>query len=124
MLIQRHTDVITPTYQGAFMKAQVLTGAGAYNTDAIDVSSFIELLLFINLTAESGTTPTLDCKLQYSPDNTNWVDSGDSFTQMNTTTGVFLKKASAIFGKYVRLVFTLGGTTPSYTITPTIIAKQ
>ncbi len=124
MLLQRHTDVIIPTYQGGFMKSQALTGAGSYVTDSIDVSSYIELIIFINLIAQSGTTPTLDCKLQYSPDGVNWIDSGDTFTQMNTVTGLFLKKASSIFGKYVRLVFTLGGTTPSYTISPSVVAKQ
>lgn len=93
-------------------------------TDPLNVGHYNELMLFLNVTAQTGTTPTLDCKLQYSPDGITWVDSGDSFTQITTTTGLFFKKAASIFGVYIRLVFTLGGTSPNYTVAPKIVAKQ
>ena len=54
-------------------------------------------------------------KLQYSPDGKNWVDSGDSFTQVTTTVSLTLKKLTANFGKYVRCLIAVGGTaTPTY----------
>jgi len=101
-------------------------------SDPIDVREFIEAIAFINMTAQTGTAPTLDCKIQYSPNYDpaipskpgNWVDSGDTFTQMNTATGVFFEKLSANFGRFIRLVFTPGGTLPVYTIVPTVVAKS
>lgn len=94
------------------------------NSDPIDVSNFVEAIVFLPVTAHSGTTPTLDCKVQYSPDKVNWVDSGDAFTQITTTNATVFKKLSAIFGKYIRLVFTITGTTPSYTVSPTLVPKS
>ena len=128
MQINHDVILLKPTYQNQQITG--LSGAGSYNTDPIDASQYTELLAYIKMTAQSGTAPTLDCKLQYSPNynpsdqSGDWYDSGDSFTQMTTTTGNFIKKLSSNFGKYVRLVFTLGGTTPNYTFTTAITAKQ
>lgn len=116
----RDTALLNPT-----ISDQPITSLTASsNTDPIDLGNFVEAIVFLNVTAHSGTTPTLDCKIQYSPDGSNWVDSGDSFTQITTTNGVFFKKLSTIFGRYVRLVFTLSGTTPNYTLVPTVVAKS
>ena len=117
----RDSAIRNITYQGTPISS--LNGAGAYNSDPLDVSTFVEAIAFINLSAQTGTSPTLDCKIQYSADQVNWIDSGDSFTQMTTITGVFIKKLTANFGKYIRFVFTLGGTTPVYTITPQVALK-
>ena len=117
----RDSAIRNITYQGTPISE--LVGAATFNSDPLDVSTFVEAIAFINLTAQTGTTPTLDCKIQYSPDQVNWIDSGDAFTQMTTSTGLFMKKLSANFGKYIRFVFTLGGTTPDYTFTPTVALK-
>jgi hypothetical protein len=100
------------------------------NSDAIDLGRFVEAIAFLPVTAHSGT-PTLDCKIQYSPDydpaspsTAHWMDSGDAFTQVTTVDSVTMKKLTANFGKWVRLVFTLGGGTPNYTVAPVIVAKQ
>ena len=124
----RDNPIIKVTSQG-----QPLTNVstGVVTSDPIDMREFVEAIAFINMTAQTGTTPTLDCKIQYSPDYDpsnptagNWVDSLDTFTQMNTSTGVFFKKLSANFGRFIRLVFTPGGTLPVYTIVPTVVAKS
>lgn len=104
------------------------SGAGTINSDPLDLGNFTEGIVFINSTAHSGTTPTLDCKIQYGVKNADgsysWVDSGDSFTQITTTNGLFFKKLSSIFGRYIRLVFTIAGTNPTYTATPVLVAKS
>lgn len=94
----------------------------------IEVGTFIEAIAFINVETHSGTNPTLDVDIQYGYKDGNnqmhWVDSGDSFTQMTTTDGLFFKKLSANFGKYVRFHFKLGGTdTPTYTLTARLALK-
>lgn len=112
--------VLDPKVAGS--NITVLTASA--NTDALDIGHYGEAIVFLVVTANSGTTPTLDCKIQYSPDTINWVDSGDSFTQLTTVNGIFFKKLTANFGKYIRLVFTTGGTTPSYTFKPKVVIKQ
>lgn len=130
----RDCSVINVTSQGQ----QIATISTAVVTsDAIDVGNFVEAMAVINVSAKTGSTPTLDCKIQYSSDylppnvsdaNPNgfagtWEDSGDTFTQIITTGGYF-KKLSAIFGKYIRLVYTPGGTTPVFTVNPDLVVKS
>lgn len=74
-------------------------------------------IVIVDSAAGTGTTPTLDLKLQSSPDNSTWTDvSGAAFTQ------IINAASQQIFGidvtkcqRYVRAVATIGGTTPSFT---------
>lgn len=79
-------------------------------TDAGDVMS-----LAVNVSAASGTTPTLDLSLQWSHDGTVWFtpETPDTFAQITTTKQV-IKTFVAKAPRY-RIVYTIGGTTPSFT---------
>lgn len=81
-------------------------------TDAIDASGVDELSVFLNVTDVSGTSPTLDVVIQDSPDGTTWYDK-ESFTQATAATSE--AKRLTNFGKFVRVKYTIGGTTPSFT---------
>jgi hypothetical protein len=67
--------------------------------------------------AGSGTTPTLNVKLQGSADNSTWSDiSGASFSEVTTSAsfqkiGVVLHEAP----RYVRARAVIGGDTPNFT---------
>lgn len=130
MLI-RDNRIITPVLRDAPTGAisdLVITGAGGKFTEPIDVGTFVELMGIANITANSGTNPTLDINLQYGYKNETtgqfyWVDSGDAFTQITTTNGLTIKKFAAGFGKYIRFRLLLGGTTPSYTTSLKLVAK-
>lgn len=98
--------------------------SASVNSEPIDMGNFVEAIVWLPVTAHAGTTPTLDCKVQYSPDGVTWIDSGDAFTQITTTDGVFFKKLTANFGRWIRLVFTLGGTNPVYTVAPAVQVKS
>lgn len=77
---------------------------------------FDEMALYLDITAASGTTPTLDIDYQTSVDGgTTWF-THTSFTQA-TTTGTEKKVIAAPIGIVSRLLCTLGGTTPSFTFT-------
>ncbi len=127
-LLVRDTRVIIPALRdgapsiGA-MDSMVVTGAGQYFTEAIDVGTFTEGILFLRTTAHSGSGPTNDIRIQYSPDGKNFIDSGDALTQVTTTDSLTLKKLTTNFGKYIRLGMVLGGTTPSYTISVYLALK-
>lgn len=73
--------------------------------------------------AVTGTTPTLNGKIQESSDNSTWSDiSGAVFTEVTASTN--LQVISFIRTKrYLRYVGTIAGTTPSFTMAA-IIGEQ
>lgn len=75
----------------------------------------------------SGTTPTLDGKIQQSADgSSDWQDiSGATFTQVTATDsyqsiGVDLRKTRG----YIRYVGTIAGTTPNFTMGISLLAEK
>lgn len=76
--------------------------------------------MHVNVSAVSGTTPTLEVKLQESADGINWADLPSFTTALLITTGltrIANPAPSLILDGYIRAVWTIGGTTPSFTFT-------
>ena len=107
--------------------ARTATGNG---TAWVNYAGAQNLIVWINVTAVSGTSPTCVFKLQWSPDNgTTWIDIDTTNLQTTSITGV--TTATLRMGKtytnvanssrldavprQVRLQWTIGGTTPSFT---------
>jgi hypothetical protein len=87
------------------------------NGTAVALGDLGTLRLFLDVTAASGTTPTLDVTVETSYDgSTGWraiSASGSAFTQ---ATGVTSQRRSFVgCDRYVRAVATIGGTSPSFT---------
>lgn len=76
------------------------------------------LALLVDVTAQSGVTPTLDFSVEWSNDGTTFAaaDTADTFAQI---TGAQVPrqraKSFAVKGKRFRVVWTIAGTTPSFT---------
>lgn len=85
---------------------------------------------WLNVTAVSGTTPTMTVRIQWSPDNgTTWLDMDTTNLQTVSITGTsnhVLRvapglpvtanlSANQIAPRLMRLAWTIGGTTPSFT---------
>ena len=72
---------------------------------------------YLNITAVSGTSPTLVVKFQDTWDSTGttgWTDiASGAFSSQNATGTTSLALSNV--GPYVRAVQTVGGTTPSFT---------
>lgn len=64
--------------------ARVTTTA---NNTGVDISDYIGTIkLPLSVTAVSGTTPTLNCKIQDSDDNSTYADvTGGAFTEVTTS---------------------------------------
>lgn len=76
------------------------------------------LVFNTNVTAASGTTPSLTVKLQDSLDGgVSWADITGATTASLTTTGNSTIRVTAPIGDMVRAVWTITGTTPSFTFT-------
>lgn len=94
------------------------------NGQAVSVdSSYDSALVFLNVTAASGTTPTLDVKLQTSDDGgTTWYDlPNGSFTQKTNIGSQVLAFTSV--GDTIRVASTVGGTSPSFTYAVKAVLK-
>lgn len=75
--------------------------------------------VLLAVTAVSGTTPTADVRLQWSLDGINFYDAEppDTFTQKTAAGGSV--KVFTVKGGYAQVAVTLGGTTPSFTLSVT-----
>lgn len=113
--------------------AKIATGNGATQTNASSKGA----LVVINLGAVTGTLPTAVFKLQGSADGgTTWLDIPGATTASLIATGVFgieiypaltpvtgttttgtIAVANTVLPRTWRVVWTLGGTLPSFTIT-------
>ena len=83
------------------------------------------MVVEINVTAASGTTPTLDVDIEDSFDGTTWNKVSDINAANITTTGVTVKRINLIDNPCtdrLRFKYTIGGTTPSFTFTVKVFA--
>lgn len=103
-------------------RTSTANGTGA---DVLDYEGKATVIL--GSAAGSGTSPTLDVKVQDSDDNSTFADiAGAVFTQVtgagasNQAIGVGLNAAR----RYVRAVATIGGTSPSFSCGVWLLAKK
>ena len=105
---------------------QIFTGTEIASDTMVGVADFhsaTRLDAQIEVTAASGSTPTLDVKLQDSLDGTNWTDvTSGAFTQATTTTIERITVAT-FDGAFVRIAWTITGGTPSFTFNVRVIGK-
>lgn len=87
------------------------------NSGAFNAPKGLYLNLLLEVTAQSGTTPTLDVTVEWSMDGTNFGQGqpSDAFTQVTTTVPTRVVKQFNTKAPYFRVVYTIGGTTPNYT---------
>lgn len=82
-----------------------------FNGAAFELGDRRVARLKLDVTAASGTTPTLDITVQISRDGVTWYTSG-TFAQK---TGVSNELKAFLLDRFVRIAATLGGTTPNFT---------
>lgn len=87
--------------------ARTATASGV----AVEVGDKGTARVLLDVTARSGTTPTLDVVIQTSHDGTAWR-TAHTFTQ---ATAAGQQRASFTIDRFVRATWTVGGTTPSFT---------
>ena len=77
-----------------------------------------ELVLFLDVTAHSGTSPTLDITVEWSMDDTKFAipPTAQAFAQI-LEVDLAQVLVVPVLGSSYRLVYDIEGTTPSYTFT-------
>jgi len=94
-----------------FLSSGIKTAATAQST-AFDVSAYAEGQIFIDATAEAGTS-TLDVTIQTSPDNVTWY-THTTVGQISATGQT--RQAITNFGNYLRINYVVGGTSFTFSI--------
>ena len=82
------------------------------NGDAIDVSSYRTGMVALMATLTGApTSPTLDVSMETSNDGTTWraLPTAWAFSQLTTTGGAMKQIPPDTIGRYIRLVYTIGG---------------
>ena len=69
----------------------------------------------LQVTTVTGTSPTADVKIQHSADNITYADLGITFTQATGRTAE-RKEVSGTVNQYLRIAYTIGGTSPDFTM--------
>ena len=105
--------VVTSAAQTASGNSGILGGYGPANS----------LVVQLNVTAVSGVTPTLDMVVEDTVDGTNFFPIA-TFTQV-LVAGASVQSVAptASFTDRLRVRWTIGGTTPSFTFAVQIFAK-
>lgn len=95
------------------ISSQTITAAGNTATLSLDNHAMgTSLLAQVNISARSGTTPSLTVNIQQSPDGSNWTTT-HTFAAI-TNVGVS-DLVVDVRGEFARLSWTVSGTTPSFT---------
>lgn len=79
--------------------------------------------------ASAGTTPTLDVKIQDSPNNSDWTDvTGATFTQITDAAGGPIEAIGLDtrgVDRYIRAIGTIGGTsTPTFDFCVVLVGQK
>lgn len=103
------------------IRPQTLTASA--NGIAVDTQGYEEAVALLEVGAVSGTSPTLDVKIQESADgSTGWTDiTGKAFTQVTVSDNeqklkLDLQAKQGARKRYIRAVATIAGTSPSFAV--------
>lgn len=98
---------------------EVIKASGAVTTtsqsNAFDPGTNDNLVVMIDATTVTGTSPSMTVSVQWSHDATSWftADPAENFTALTAAGKV--TKSFPIKGLYARLNYLISGTSPSFT---------
>ena len=98
--------------------ARTTSGSGDGSSAA---AAFREANVLLDITAVSGTSPSLTVTLETSADGTNWF-AHTAFAAKTAAAKDALKLAN--LGSYVRASYTISGTSPSFTFSVVLDGKR
>lgn len=109
----------------------VLRAPASVNADGngtgIDLAGYEgQIAIHQSVGTPTGTTPTLDAKIQHSSDNAAWTDvTGGAFTQVTEAGAQKLVLNRNDLKRYIRHVVDVSGTTPVFpmSVVATVIPK-
>lgn len=114
--LEQHGGAVWEIFSG------VKGATGDTKATPVEVMHFKEATFFIDCSARSGTSPTLDVTvLTYDKSGDDWHVIA-TFTQL-TAAGKEMKAVAANLGDKLAIIYAIGGTTPSFTFTVSAVLK-
>ena len=110
-------------YQGIMLDSGTRTATGDNSATPSDVKWAKEGMFFLDVTAVSGTDPTLDVTIQTKDDTSGCWFPIATFTQ-KTAVGRELKSVSANLGSIIAVFWKIEGTDPSFMFSVGFILKS
>jgi len=87
-----------------------------------EIGEYATARVYVDVTTVSGTSPTLDIAVQDSPDGDK-AYSAKLFATITTPGQYAISLGEGEFGRYLRLKWTIGGTSPSFTFKVEILLR-
>ena len=109
-------------YEGTLLASAARTTSSDNTSTPSNVKDYKEANFFLEVTAASGTNPTLDITVKTKDPISGEYHVIATFTQ-KTTTGREMKTLSANLGAVIAAFWVIGGTTPSFTFSIGMILK-
>jgi hypothetical protein len=106
------SNVANPNSIDTLQASAAMTVSGA-SAGLTGYAAARNLVIQLEVTAVTGTLPTLDLLIQDTVDGTNWFTIA-TFTQV-TAAAVAVQRVSTAFTDQIRTSYTITGTTPSFT---------
>ena len=115
------TNLTSPNANDALEASTTQTTSGN-STVTAGYAAARNLVVQLNVTAASGSTPTLNVVVQDTVDGTNW-NTIVTFTQA-IAAGLQVQRLATPFTDQLRVLWTIGGTTPSFTFAVQVYADN
>jgi hypothetical protein len=116
-------QLVQTTQEVNILASAARTASGDTSTTPVDVKKYKEAIFFLDVTAVSGTTPTLDVKIKTKdPVSGKWFDLV-TFTQATAVTSE-MKTVSGLLGSQIAVFYEIAGTTPSFTFSLGAVLKS
>ena len=102
----------------ALFTIRPVTATSTQTGSSVDTKGYNSAAVILEVGAVSGTSPTLDVKIQESADASTWSDiSGATFTQVTAANNSQILRIEGLGTsrkRYLRAVGTIAGTSPSF----------
>lgn len=124
MAFTRDTSIFTSQAAGDIVAKTARTASG--NSGWVDIGDAKEIVAQLDSAAGTGTSPTLDVKFQTSFDGTDATAADvltGAFTQVAAAASVQVKGLTTLH-RYVKVVWTIAGTTPSFNFGVYVTARR
>lgn len=105
------------------LDAAARTASGQSGTVGLDTEPLSQIAVGLRVTAVAGVSPTLTVAVEWSHDGgVTWLaaQAADAFTQVTAATSAV--RLFGVKGPHYRVVYTVGGTAPSFTFAVTSVA--
>lgn len=95
-------------YKAQILSSTQLNSSGDTSTTVTNLRYIYNYCVHVNITAAANTSGPPTVKLQGSNDNSNWADISGTSNNITGTGTILINRVDDAF-KYVKAVFTLGG---------------